>query len=292
MVGEFEPTNLIQQAAPIACRPEDEPPVPGSFAVMFTRPREDKPRKTSGLSRSQDAYDRFSAAVDLPLTVLSLLWLPILIAPLVVHLSVNVTDAFNGIDYLIWAVFVVEYLAKLYLSPSRRRFVTHHLLDLAVIALPVFRPLRALRLARLLTLGRGALVLTNALGRVRSLLTHRGLHFVLVAVLGIIFVSAALESAFEGHAHGSTIHNYGDALWWATVTVTTVGYGDKYPVTAAGRGLAVVLMLVGIGLIGALTATVASYFVEEKADREKAELSERLDRIESLLTQVLNEPKD
>ncbi len=77
---------------------------------------------------------------------------------------------------------------------------------------------------------------------------------------------AALELSFENGARGSTIHNYGDALWWAIVTVTTVGYGDKYPVTAGGRGVAVVLMLVGIGLIGVLTATVASYFVEEKAD--------------------------
>ena len=245
-----------------------------------------------GLSRSQQAYNRFSTAVDLPLTVLSLLWLPILIAPLVLHLSVSVTDAFDGIDYVIWAVFVVEYLAKLYLSPSRRRFVTHHLLDLAVIALPVFRPLRALRLVRLLSLGRGVLVLSSALRRVRSVLTHRGLHFVLVAVLGIVAVSAALELVFEGHADGSTIHNYGDALWWAIATVTTVGYGDKYPVTAGGRGIAVVLMLVGIGLIGVLTATVASYFVEEKADREKAELTDRLDRIEGLLTRVLNEPED
>jgi voltage-gated potassium channel len=110
--------------------------------------------------------------------------------------------------------------------------------------------------------------------------------------MGIIAVSAALELVSEGHAHGSTILNYGDALWWAIATVTTVGYGDKYPVTAGGRGIAVVLMLVGIGLIGVLTATVASYFVEEKADREKAELTDRLDRIERWLTRVLNAPED
>jgi voltage-gated potassium channel len=240
-----------------------------------------------GLGRSQDAYDRFSAAVELPLTVLSLLWLPVLIVPLVVRLSAGVAGTFNGIDYFIWALFVVEYLTKLYLAPSRRRFVTRHLLDLAVVALPVLRPLRALRLLRLVNVGRAGTVLTNALRRTRSVLTHRGLHFVLVAVAGIIFVSAALELGFEHQAPGSTIHNYGDALWWAIVTVTTVGYGDKYPVTAGGRGVAVVLMLVGIGLIGILTATVASYFVEEKADQDKAELNERLDRIERLLAQVL-----
>ncbi len=71
------------------------------------------------------------------------------------------------------------------------------------------------------------------------------------------------------------------------VTVTTVGYGDKLPVTALGRGVAVVLMLVGIGLIGVLTATVASFFVSEKADEEQAALNQRLDRIEAMLAQAL-----
>jgi voltage-gated potassium channel len=70
------------------------------------------------------------------------------------------------------------------------------------------------------------------------------------------------------------------------VTVTTVGYGDKFPVTALGRGVAVVLMLVGIGLIGVLTATVASFFVQENADEQTTDLKDlqqRLGRIEQML---------
>jgi voltage-gated potassium channel len=126
------------------------------------------------------------------------------------------------------------------------------------------------------------------LRRARSILTHRNLHFVLLAVLMILFVCAGLELAFERHAHGANIHNFGDALWWAVVTVTTVGYGDTYPVTSGGRGVAVVLMLVGIGLIGVLTATVASFFVQESAEAEKSELIARLDRIESMLAAVLS----
>lgn len=244
------------------------------------------------LARSQDAYDRFCAAVDLPLTILALLWLPILVAPLVVRLQAGVTDTFNVIDYMVWAVFAVEYLVKLYLAPSRRRFFTRHLLDLAVVALPLLRPLRALRLLRLLNLARAGVVLAAALKRAREILTHRGLNFVLLAVLGIVICCSGAELAFEQHARGSTIHNFGDALWWATVTVTTVGYGDRYPATAGGRGVAVVLMLAGIGLIGVLTATVASYFVEEKADQERAELNQRLDRIEAMLAQGLARPDE
>jgi voltage-gated potassium channel len=244
------------------------------------------------LARSQDAYDRFSAAVELPLAILALLWLPILVLPLVARLPAGIADTFNVIDYLVWAVFVVEYLVRLYLAPSRRRFFTRHLVDLAVVALPALRPLRALRLLRLFNLVRAGVVLANALNHAREILTHRGLHVVLLAVLGIVLACSAVELGFEQDAHGSTIHNFGDALWWATVTVTTVGYGDKYPASPGGRGVAVVLMLAGIGLIGVLTAAVASYFVEEKADQEKAELNQRLDRIEAMLAQALAPPDE
>jgi len=242
------------------------------------------------VGRSKDAYERFSDAVEVPLTVLAVLWLPVLVVPLVVRVSAGTGDVLDGIDYLVWAVFVVEYLVKLYLSPSRWQFFRRHLVDLAVIAVPVLRPLRALRLLRLLrlvTLGRAGLILASALKRARELLTHNGLHFVLLSVLTIVGVCSAVELAFEQHAPGSNIHNFGDALWWAIVTVTTVGYGDKYPVTAGGRGVAVVLMLTGIGLVGVLSATVASYFVGQQAEDDMTELHRRLDRIEALLTRSL-----
>ena len=235
------------------------------------------------LGRSQDAYDHFSAFVEIPMTVLALLWLPVLVIPAIVHVSVATGHALDTVDYLVWAVFVAEYLIKLYLAPSRWRFFRGHLIDLLVIAIPVFRPLRVLRLLRF---ARTGLTLAEVLGRARSLLTHRGLHFVLLSVLAIVLVGAALEFGFENHARGSNIHSYADALWWAIVTITTVGYGDTYPVTAAGRGVAVVLMLTGIGLVGVLSATIASYFVGQQADQDMTELHQRLDRIEAMLAKL------
>lgn len=244
-------------------------------------------KRRPALARSQQAYDRFSAATNLPLTLLAVVWLATLVFPLVMNLPDSVARAFDLIDLVIWLLYGAEYLVRLYLSPSRIRFITHHLVDLAVVLLPVLRPLRAVRLLRLFNLSRAAVVLVNALTRVRGILTHRGLHFVLMGVTGIVVVASVVELTFEQDAHGANIHNFGESLWWAIVTVTTVGYGGNYPVTSGGRCVAVVLMLVGIGLIGSLSATVASYFVEEKADEEKADLSRRLDRIEQMLAQAL-----
>jgi voltage-gated potassium channel len=241
------------------------------------------------MARDGEAYERFSDHVDGPLLVLAILWLPVLIIPLVSHPSPAIGDSLNAVDYTVWAVFVVEYLVKFYLAPDRRWFVRTHLVDLVVILVPFLRPLRLARVLRLLRLVRVATTLGQILRRARSILTHKGLHFVLLSVVLIVFAAAALELGFEHTFAGSNIHDFGDALWWAVVTVTTVGYGDRFPVTAAGRGVAVVLMLVGIGLVGAVTATVASYFVEQRQDANTVELEQRLERIEGLLKQMVDE---
>ncbi len=111
----------------------------------------------------------------------------------------------------------------------------------------------------------------RAIGRGKSVMTHKGLHFVLLAVGIIVLACAALVTVAERNAHGSNIHNLGQGLWWAVVTMATVGYGDRYPVTPAGQGLAVFLMLAGIGLLGVLTATFASYFVGQDLDKNKSD---------------------
>lgn len=177
-----------------------------------------------------------------------------------------------------------QLLLKLWLAVDRGRFVRHHVLDLVVVAVPVFRPLRLARLLRFIRLGRVILVLGAGLRRARSVLAHHGLQYVLLAVAVIVFASAALEVTFERHAVGPTaIHNFGEALWWAMVTVTTVGYGDKVPMTGAGKFVAVALMFTGIGLVGVLTATVASFFVQQQNSEELAAMKEQLQEIRDLL---------
>jgi voltage-gated potassium channel len=95
-----------------------------------------------------EAFERFSRAVDGPLTVLALVLIPLIVLPLVMDLSPGTESAFLAIDYLIWAVFAAEDAIKLYLAPNRRQFVARHIPDLIIVLVPMLRPLRVLRSVR------------------------------------------------------------------------------------------------------------------------------------------------
>lgn len=235
----------------------------------------------------EEKLERFSSKVDPVMTVLAIAWLPVLIVPLVSTLRGSTAAIFEGLDYFVWAAFAVEYGVKLALAVDRRRFVRHHLLDLALVAIPILRPLRLARMLRIIRLARIVVVLGGGLRRAKALLEHHSLGYVLLAVTVIVLAAATLETTLEQHSAGPTgIHNFGDALWWATVTVTTVGYGDKIPITGAGKFVAVFLMLTGIGLVGFLTASVASYFVQQQDSGDLAAIKEQLRLIQATLSEL------
>jgi voltage-gated potassium channel len=242
---------------------------------------------------SQQRLDRFSARIDPVMMVLALVWLPVLVIPLVTTLHGAVAFTFDVVDYAVWFAFVVEYVVKLALAERKWHFVGHHLLDLAMVAVPILRPLRLARLLRVIRLDRVVIVLAAGLKRARAMLAHHGLQFVLLAVGTIVFAASGLELYFERHSTGPTaIHNFGDAVWWAVVTVTTVGYGDKVPMTGAGKWVATVLMFTGIGLVGALTATIASFFVQEQHSAELAEIkTQRAELRELIVSQQPESPQ-
>ncbi|WP_434969473.1 potassium channel family protein [Microbacterium sp. bgisy207] len=153
-----------------------------------------------------------------------------------------------------WVMFAIDYLVRLGLTPKKGAWFRAHLFDLAVVVLPVLKPLRLIRaITEIQKMSRGDQLRTQA-----AVLAGGT-----VAILIWICSLAVLEA--ERPAPGANILNFGDAIWWAFVTVTTVGYGDLYPITAWGRIVAVVLMSVGIGVVGVVTATTASWFVERAA---------------------------
>jgi voltage-gated potassium channel len=227
-----------------------------------------------------EAFERFSRAVDGPMMVLALAMIPLIVVPLIMDLSPAEDRALVAVDYLVWAAFTVEYVVKLWLAPDRWRFVKANIPDLVIVVVPMLRPLRVLRgvrLLRLLRLARLVAFAVEGLSEVRAVLRRRGLSWVLLSALALNLIAAALVLSFERDVPSSNIHSYPDALWWAVTTITTVGYGDRFPMSPAGRGVAVVLMVSGIALFGIITASIAAYFVESKAEQD--ELGSRLDRI-------------
>ena len=172
-------------------------------------------------------------------------------------------------------------------TPDRRGYLKRRWVEPATVVVP---PLQGWHLVGM---EKVSLLVYEGELRAETILKHHSLFRVLIAAAGTLFLGAWLVLLFEENAKGSNIHSYPDALWWAIVTVTTVGYGDRYPISAGGRAVAVVLMLVGIGLIGVLTATVASVFVKEHTDANKAvfkkgheELGQQLSVISDRLADV------
>jgi voltage-gated potassium channel len=176
-----------------------------------------------------------------------------------------------------WAIFAIDYMIRLRLAENRSRWFFHHLLDLAVVLLPMLRPLRLLRLITLLG------VVQRVAG---TALRGRVALYVCGTTVLIVFVSSLAMLDAERHAVGATITTFGDSVWWAFVTITTVGYGDYTPVTTTGRLIAVVMMTAGIALLGTVTATLASWFVQRISEEDEASQSATRAQVRDLSAEI------
>ena len=221
---------------------------------------------------------------DWPLMVAAMIFLVAYSIQVIGNLSGYQAASIELIIWITWAAFVIDYVANLMMAPTRGRWFIRHLHDLIILVLPVLRPLRLLRLVTLLR------VMNRIAG---NELRGRILTYVLGSAVLLTYVSALAVLDAEENAPHSNIHTIGDALWWAVVTVTTVGYGDFYPITVVGRLVAVGLMIGGIAVLGVVTASVASWLVQQVGVRAAAEveaadapllaevarLSERIDQL-------------
>lgn len=203
-------------------------------------------------------------------------------------------------DWLVWWFFVIESLLLVSLVDDKKRYLRNNWMNVFIIVagLPIilwgYSPLAAiLRSLRLLLMAGLIFRLTKTVRKVlnkNQLGTTLLVAFLLVIISGAII--AAIDPAFESPAEG---------IWWALVTITTVGYGDFTPVSTPGRIFASVLILTGVVLLSLVTANLAAYFVEKEVERDveeetreeeqyldqvSAQLEVRLDRIESKLQKI------
>jgi voltage-gated potassium channel len=226
-----------------------------------------------------ERWRRLEQVLEVAVVLAALGTVPLVVA----HLRGTARSDIIVIDWIIWSVFFIEYMVMMALVVDRREYVRRAWLSLTIVVVtfPLLPSILGFaRLARLLLLLRLLGLSSRGLIALRYIFARRGLSYVLLLTAFLIVVGGGLLSLLEPE---SAEGGFGSSIWWAIVTTTTVGYGDIAPTTAGGRAVAIVLMLMGIGLISTLAASIAAHFVGQEEGSDLQDLRDRLDRIETLL---------
>jgi voltage-gated potassium channel len=205
-------------------------------------------------SRAETLYERWSIV---PIFALTLVWIIAILFEFSPSLSPTYRIQGFVLNGFVFLAFAGDLTIRFILDSHKRTFLRRNWYLVIAVLIP---PLRILFVINaLLRLGRDAGGLAKQIGL-----------SALYAVSLVVFLGATLALSAEIEAPGSNIDSFGDAVWWAFVTVTTVGYGDFTPVTVTGRSIAVVIMFTGAAAVGALTAALASFFASRVHRRSEA----------------------
>lgn len=226
-------------------------------------------REAPVLAHHSNAYNIFI----LVLTILSLAVMVLMILPL----SQATLDILTIYDNIICIVFLIDFTVNITRAKPKRAYWIDRRgwLDLlgSIPSFGVLRITALLRLARLSRLARISRLLKGEAKKalVKDIIDNRGQYAIFITLLLMLIVlttSSVLMLQFESRSPDANITTGGDALWWAVVTITTVGYGDFYPVTTLGREVGLVVMFAGVGIIGALASILASILVPSPKEPE------------------------
>lgn len=194
-----------------------------------------------------------------PMFVASVLYLLAFAAPI---MSTHIQEPYDGylniIQLILWGLFAADYCIRLYLAPRRLYFITHNLMNLAIVLLPAWRIVSFLAMIHLTT------------NRQYKRLSELAVKLFGYTAIFIIMFALAIYSV-ESSESGAMIRDLPTAYWWTFTTLATVGYGDVYPITGIGRVIAVVVMLYGVGMVAVATGALASWIIEKIGGREEQE---------------------
>lgn len=225
-------------------------------------------------------------AYNISMGFLSIIVVIMTLIEITMDLSIVYIQTLNILNLIIWIIFVSDYIYRFKISENKRIFILNNKIDLiSIIPLnELFKVLRIFRIGkifRMVKVFRMMIFFTRTKTSFEKFIKTNNFHYVLYVTITIIFLGATAISIVEKM-------NLSDSLWWSFVTTTTVGYGDISPETSIGRIIAAILMLVGIGFIGMLTGTIATFFIkniEEKnsyKERVIMDIKEQLDNIDEL----------
>ena len=212
-------------------------------------------------STTQAKYESWQASVSGPMLILGILYAALYVVSVFCGTSfIEISRYSNDLQNVLWGIFVAELIIQFALYPQKSSFLRKEWLAVALTLIPLLRPLRVVRVLYLLF-------------RFGSRFNEaRYVALPMAASIGavlMIFVVGAAELDAERNVIGATIKTPMDAIWWGLVTMTTIGYGDRYPVTTEGRILAACLILFGIAFVSVLTATLAAWMLDRLGDIER-----------------------
>jgi len=223
--------------------------------------------------------------------ILSFMALFVISGLLFLPISQETRQVLIGLDFLICSIFLLQLLIDLIRSADRMQFMKRHWIDF-IASVPMIEPLRFARIFHIL---RVILVIRSSRGLVQQLFTNRK-ETTVASILLLLVVLMTLGSSsmlfIEGHSPEANIKTGGEALWWALVTISTVGYGDHYPVTEGGKILASALIICGVGLFGMISGLITSIITSPTkrqsllaAEKEK-QMTEMLEQQQKLLSRL------
>lgn len=195
--------------------------------------------------------------------------IPLLVGPYIWDLTPDEKETFKRLDQIIWGIFVVNLIIKVVISPRRLSFLKTNILEVIVV-LPYLQPLR------IIFFGSKAIWGMTKISRP---------DFLIVVSGGLVIISAMVVTTLE-RSRNPELGSFPDALWWAIVTITTVGYGNQEPVTFFGRIVAVVLMITGVGFFGAIAANLAAFFVKKDEGLQIQQIQQDISEINKKLDQI------
>lgn len=221
-----------------------------------------------------ELLERIGRALEGPMTVLGFVWLVLV----VVELTRGLSPLLEALNYLIWGLFILQFVVELVIAPRKGAYLRRNWLTALSLVLPALRVVRVFRAVRVLRAVRGARLVRvvstanrgmRALGRVMG---RRGLGYVVALTMLVNLLGAAGIYAFEREVPGGAMDSFGTALWWTAMTLTTMG-ADYFPRTGEGRLLGLLLAIYGFAVFGYVTASIASLFVARDAEEDGGELA-------------------
>ena len=217
-------------------------------------------KKAATLSPRAQFVERWEHYTLWPLVVLGMAFLFLYAFPIIWPElpAEEILDIDIAMD-VIWALFIIDFVVKFIVVEKKWPFVKAHVVDIVALALPFFRPLRALRVIGVATL---------ALRKFGAKVRHRVLVYVGTMAVFIWFIAGLAVTQAERGVPGSNIENIGDGWWWSFMTMATVGFGDRFPVSAEGRLIGVIVVISGLALLGTLTASIATWFINTSRKEE------------------------